>query len=80
VDTGGLLLRVVVHSASVQDREGAKLLLDQCGGLFPRLKHIWADGGYSGKLVDWVSEQHGWALEIVEKPQGQKGFGVLPRR
>jgi len=69
-----------VHSAGIQDREGAKLLLNECKGVFPRLKHIWADGGYRGKLVDWVQEQHEWTLEIVEKPEGQKGFSVLPRR
>jgi putative transposase len=74
------LLRVVVHSAGIQDRDGAKLLLDRCAGLFPRLRHVWADGGYAGRLVDWVKQEHGCTLEIVEKPQGQKGFSVLPRR
>lgn len=80
MDTDGLLLRVVVHSAGIQDREGAKLLLAECKGAFPRLEHIWADGGYRGSLVAWVKTEYGWTLEIVDKAQGQKGFSVLPRR
>lgn len=55
-------------------------MLNACKDKFPRLKHIWADGGYSGKLVDWVKEEHNCTLEIVEKPEGQKGFTILPRR
>lgn len=51
VDTIGLLLAVVVHAASIQDRDGAKLVIGKLKGKFPRLKLIWADGGYSG---------HGW--------------------
>jgi hypothetical protein len=49
VDTLGLLLCVVVHPTPVQDRAGAKLLLDQACGLFPRLRLLWADGGYAGQ-------------------------------
>lgn len=80
VDTIGLLLMVVVHQASIQDRDGAKLVLEKVKGLFPRLKLIWADGGYAGKLVDWVKEQFQWVLEIVRRSDDAKGFQVLPRR
>ena len=45
VDTLGLLLAVVVHGAEVQDRDGAKLVLEKLRRRFPRLKRIWADGG-----------------------------------
>ena len=44
VDTLGLLLAVVVHPANIQDRDGAKLVLAQLVGKFPRLKLIWAVG------------------------------------
>lgn len=54
VDTIGLLLMVVVHTADIQDRDGAKLVLKKAKQLFSRLELIWADGGYAGKLVDWV--------------------------
>lgn len=46
VDTLGLLLAVVVHSASVQDRAGFKLVGERIRGRFPRLKLFWADGAY----------------------------------
>ena len=80
VDTIGLLLTVVVTSASVQDRDGAKLVFAKLKGSFPRLVHFWADGSYSGQLIAWVKDFADWVLEIVQKPADQKGFAVLPRR
>jgi putative transposase len=80
VDTIGLLLAVVVHAADIQDREGAKLVFEKIKSLFPRLRLIWADGGYAGQLVDWVQRVCGWVLEIVSRPEGAKGFVLLPRR
>jgi putative transposase len=80
VDTMGLLLMVIVHAANIQDRDGAILLLNKAKGCFTRLQLIWADGGYKGKLVDWVLKTHSWILEIVNRDKGVKGFQVLPRR
>ena len=80
VDTLGLLLAVVAHAASIQDRDGAKAVIEKLTGKFPRLSRIWADGGYSGQLVDWVLQFGGWLLDIVKRPADQKGFVVLPRR
>jgi putative transposase len=82
VDTLGLLLIVVVTAASVQDRDGAKLLLQSVSEKLslPRLQLIWADGGYRGKLIDWVQETFSWLLEIVKRNDDVKGFEVLPRR
>jgi putative transposase len=80
VDTMGLLLVVVVHAASIQDRDGAKLVLEKARGCLPHLKHIWADGGYAGKLLQWVETTCHWTLEIVKRTDGLKGFQVLPRR
>ncbi|MGI5992284.1 MAG: IS5 family transposase [Methanosarcina sp.] len=80
VDTIGLLLIVVVHTANIQDRDGAKLVLEQVKGTFSRLQLIWADAGYSGKLVDWTKEVCGWVLEIVKRNDDVKGFKVLPHR
>ena len=57
-----------------------KLLLNKVKGSFSRLRLIWADGGYAGKLVDWVLNTHGWILEIVKRAKDTKGFQVLPRR
>jgi putative transposase len=80
VDTIGLLLIVVVHTENIQDRDGAKLVLEQVKGTFSRLEIIWADAGYSGKLVDWVNSVCGWVLEIVRRSDDVKGFKVLPHR
>jgi len=80
VDTMGLILTVLVHEASIQDRDGAKLVLEQFRKGFTRLKLIWADGGYAGKLIDWTKKEIGRTLEIVKRSDDVKGFTVLPRR
>lgn len=80
VDTLGLVLVVVVHAASLQDRDGAKRVLEQARPRFTRLQRIWADGGYAGQLVDWVKTTCGWVLEIVKRSADMTGFQVLPRR
>ena len=80
MDTIGLLLIVVVHTANIQDRDGAKLVLEQVKGTFSRLQLIWADAGCSGKLVDWTKVVCGWVLEIVKRSDDVKGFKVLPHR
>ncbi|AKB70785.1 MULTISPECIES: IS5 family transposase [Methanosarcina] len=80
VDTIGLLLMVVVHTADIQDRDGAKLVLEQVKGTFSRLQLVWADAGYSGKLIDWTKVVCGWVLEIVKRSDDVKGFKVLPHR
>ena len=78
VDRMGLLLVTVVHTASLQDRDGAKLVLDQARRGFPRLERIWADGGYAGKLVQWVEQTCPWVLEIIRRTDSRKGFHVRP--
>jgi putative transposase len=80
VDTLGLLLVIVVHSAAIQDRDGAKLVFASVKNRFPRLKILWADGGYAGKLIDYVHLLYCWVLLIVKRSDDQKGFVVLPRR
>ena len=80
VDTIGLLLAVVVHPADIQDRDGAKLVINKLVGRLPYLRLIWADAGYAGQLVDWVMSLSGWVLEIVRRPRGSHQFEVLPRR
>src|SRR3990172_10526513 len=81
VDTLGLLLAVVVHSADIQDREGVKSLFFKAAPLFPTVSLVWVDGGYSGQLLlDWLKRWCGWVLEIVHKLEGQVGFQLLPRR
>lgn len=80
VDTLGLIWGLVVHSASVQDRDGAKQVLETVRGRLPRLKLLWADGGYAGQLIDWVKQAFGWVLEIVKRSEDAIGFEVLKKR
>ncbi len=81
VDTLGNLIEVVVHAANIQDRDGAKLVLNKLSQDTRRhLEKLWADGGYRGKLVRWVRKHLEIVLEIVKRDPGTKGFAVLPRR
>jgi putative transposase len=83
VDTLGLILVVIIHAADIQDRDGAKLVLEALRHRFSRLRLIWADGGYAGRLVGWVRGLRGrnrLRLEIVKRSDNAKGFEVLPRR
>lgn len=80
VDTLGLLLLVVVTAASVQERDGARLVFNRLRGGCKKLRLIWVDGGYRGQLVSWVAEHLRFRLRVVLRSDGQKGFKVLPRR
>src|SRR6266536_857579 len=76
VDTTGLLLKVVVHVANLQDREGVKLLLEPIKGVFPRLKKVWMDQGYTGKGREWIEQEMGWEVEVVRHPWRSRGEWV----
>lgn len=70
----------MVHSAAIQDRDGAKLLFFKAATLFPAISLVWADGGYAGKLIEWLYRWCGWVLEIVCKLGEQVGFQILRKR
>jgi putative transposase len=76
VDTTGLVLKVVVHEANIQDRQGVPLLLEPIKGLFPRMKKVWVDQGYTGKGREWIKEQMGWEVEIVRHSWPARGEWV----
>jgi putative transposase len=90
VDTLGMVVSAVVHSAGIQDRDGAKLVLKKMVGRFPRLKKILADAIYNGGIAEWAKEVGGWILEVVAHPKKErkkageseepKKFEVLPWR
>jgi transposase len=80
VDTLGLLLSVVVHPASIQDRDGAEAVLREARRLFPFIERLIADAGYHGpKMAATVARTGTWALEIVRRCD-QHRFVVLPKR
>jgi len=81
VDSEGLPMRVVVHSAEIQDRDGAGLVLDKIRRRFPWLELVWADSGYNAWQVDAaVAKVPRLRMEIVKRGVDVKGFVVLPRR
>jgi transposase len=80
VDTGGLLLAVVVTVAGIQDRDGAVRLLAALRAKFSTIGLIWADGGYAGRLVTWAKTVLSFAVTIVKRTDDLAGFRVIPRR
>ncbi len=80
-DTLGFMVGLVVHSAGIQDRDGAPEVLKSIRGAYPDLRHIFADGGYAGpKLRDALAEVGNWTIEIVKRSDTAIGFEVIPRR
>jgi transposase len=80
VDTGGLLLAVVVTIAGIQDRDGAVRLLTALRARFSTIALIWADGGYTGRLVTWAQTVLAVTVTIVKRTDDLTGFRVIPRR
>ena len=81
VDTLGLILVVVVTAASVQERDGAKLIFQTFTGSCKKIRRIWVDGGYRGpKLVEWVAKRFPIVLQAVLRSDDTQGFKLLPRR
>src|SRR5713101_7510160 len=82
VDTMGLLLAVAVLPANIQDGEAARIVLKRVTAReFPRLELLWADSAYGRYgLPEWVDGHRRYALHIVSRPDGSKGFVLLVRR
>lgn len=74
-------MRVVVHSAGIQDRDGGKIVVATLmeAAVFPRLQHLWVDGAYGG-LVEFAARYAGLTVQVVSRPAGATGFLLLPRR
>jgi putative transposase len=77
VDTDGRGLEVQVRPTSLQDRDGAPLVLKACRARFPFIQKVFADGIYAGERVATATSI---VVEIVRKLPDQAGFQVLPRR
>jgi transposase len=80
VDTSGLLLATVVTMAGIQDRDAGHRLLTTLRARFATIGHIWADGGYAGRLASWAKTVLAFTVEIVKRTDDLTGFAVLPRR
>ena len=80
VDTNGLLLRVLVHTADISDTEGGIWMLANYRDAFPRLHTIRVDQGYKEGLVTEAATYYHLTIAIVTKPADQVGFAVIPKR
>jgi putative transposase len=80
VDTLGLVLKAFVTEADYQDRTVARWLIPLLPDKFPRLRRLWADGGYTGDWVKDLPQDFPIAIEIVQRAPGQRGFKVMPWR
>ncbi|MCZ9355107.1 IS5 family transposase [Streptomyces mutabilis] len=79
VDTLGLLLGVMVTAADIGDRAAAKVLLERVADAHHRLELVWADGGYTGSLVEHCLAALALVLAIVKRSDDTRGFVVLPK-
>jgi len=79
VDTVGLILAVVIQSASIQDRDGAISVIDKLMENWKKVIKIFADGGYRGGLIEVVKNRFKIELEIIKRNELHT-FKVLPKR
>ena len=79
VDTLGLILAVVIQSASLQDRDGAVALIDKLCESWKKVVKIFADGGYRGQLINTIKTKFKIELEIIKRGELHL-FWVLPKR
>ncbi len=83
VDSLGLLLAVTVTGAQVDDGTAAPQVLGKLDpDLYPRLQVAYGDGRYNNRsLQRWLRQQRaGYRVETVQRPEGAKGFVLLPKR
>lgn len=88
-------MKAHVHPADETDAEGAKALLRELAQVFLRLALLWVDGGYKRRFSEWVEQELGWCVAVVQRadtprwvwvapgeepPPRSRGFRVLPRR
>ena len=80
-DTLGLLVGLIVHSAGIQDRDGAPEVLEALRDRFLHRRHIFADAAYRGpKLKAALADIGNWTLEVITRSDTAQGFKILPRR
>ncbi|MEU9222254.1 transposase [Streptomyces sp. NPDC048376] len=62
------------------DRDSGRDLLVRLPGRHWRITRVWADGGYTGQLVDFARSLLRIALTVVKRSYDASGLTVLPRR
>ncbi len=77
-DTTGLLLAVLVTTASVQVSGAGTQLLDQIAAGHPAIRKVWVDGGYRRHFVEHAATL-GIGLEVTARTTGTRGFTPIPK-
>ena len=80
MDTLGLVWGVLVAGGDCSEAEGAKRLLAAVQGQLTRLSVLWLDGGFEHRIEAWVEEHCSFRVVIVKRPEGAKGWQLLPKR
>jgi len=75
----GLILAVVIQSASVQDRDGALSVIDKLKENWRKVTKIFADSGYTGKLIAKVKDKFKMELGIIKRNEPHV-FKILPKK
>lgn len=70
---------MIVHSAGIQDRVGARAVLMRLFCLFTTIRIVFVDGGYTGTLIGWAKQMFGYTIEVVKRNELHM-FKVLPKR
>jgi transposase len=68
-----------VHSAGIQGRVGARAVLMRLFRRFDTITEVFADGGYTGTLIDWAQKMFDYDVEVVKRNE-LHSFKVLPQR
>ena len=68
-----------MHSAGIQGRVGARAVLMRLFRRFDTITEVFADGGYTGTLIDWAQKMFGYDVEVVKRNE-LHSFKVLPQR
>lgn len=81
VDTLGLLLVLVVHTAALADYEAAEGLFHDLERKCPRLQKVIGDSAYGwNDFARRVTQLFHFVLEIVKRDKKRRGWYVLPKR
>jgi hypothetical protein len=69
-----------VAAADISDAEAAEELLALGAAAEPELALVFGDSHYGGPLAEWSERELGIRIAVVKRPEGQRGFVVIPKR
>lgn len=70
---------MIVHSAGIQNRVGARIVLTRSFCRFDTIAKVFVDDGYTGVLIEGVEQMFGCQVEVVGRNELQQ-FKIPPER